>query len=519
MPQRQTFDISFYCRKSKQNKNGYAPVELSIIINGERTYLTLQRKEKPEEFKAAMSSRKVNAIKSYCENQKKLVDDYVQQMAFAGVELTADNLRECLRRGYVAMRYSLGDMWRDLLDNERAKLNTGDIGEETYKKYILAHKALNEANGFNDTTPAQDVDIQHINKLQSYLREKRISQPTIYNYHARCKAAFTLAFQRGKIRATPYAGFKMDKGEHKPRIFLTEQELKQIAQVNLQGERLQRVRDLFLFQCYSGLSYSDMALLERSDFKENKGTKQIYIEKRRKKTNEPFTSIVLEEGKKILEKYDYKLPLLSNQKYNSYLKEIQDACKLDKELHTHLGRTTYVCYLYNRGTSPDVIAKLVGHSTTKTTLRYYAEMDKTTLFSEVKAAERGKRTISNTAAVATPVPITDAMEVVNAYLNKSVFKENVSTLPKDIVSYEDDILSTLLALKNNKNTIDAYRVVFAKCKSNVYNRVLFFESAITKYTIAGEDEQVKKLNFLQKSARRLLRALRNFDKKLYDATK
>lgn len=519
MPQRQTFDISFYCRKSKENRNGYAPVELSIIINGERKYLTLQRKERPEEFKTAMSSKKVNAIKSYCENQKKLVDDYVQQMAFAGVELTAENLRECLKRGYVAMQYSLGDMWRDLLDNERAKLNTGDIGEQTYKKYILAKRALGEANGFTDETPAASVDIQHIHKMQFHLRDKGISQPTIYNYHARTKSAFTLAFNRGKIKSNPYAGFKMDKGEHKPRIFLTESELKKIANAKLQGERLQRVRDLFLFQCYSGLSYSDMALLEKTDFKENKDTKQIYIEKRRKKTNERFTSIVLKEGRKILEKYDYNLPLLSNQKYNSYLKEIQDACKLDKELHTHLGRTTYVCYLFNKGTSVDVIAKLVGHSTTKTTLRYYAEMDKTTLFNEVSAAESGKR-VSTNGTPAPAVSADDAMNAVNKYLENTAYRSAVAA-PKNetLVQHEDVIMNKLLALKSDKALYEAYKVAFAKCKNNVSSRLGFFEPKLRDCKKKDDGENVKKLNVLIKSGKRLLQALQSLDARLYDNTK
>lgn len=519
MPQRQTFDISFYCRNSKVDRNGFAPVELSIIINGDRKYLTLQRKERPEEFKAAMASRKVNAIKSYCENQKRLVDDYVQQMAFAGVELTAENLRECLRRGYVATQYSLGDMWRDLLDNERAKLNTGDIGEQTYKKYVLAKRALSEANSFTDETPAASVDIQNINKLQFYLRAKNISQPTIYNYHARTKSAFTLAFNRGKIKSNPYAGFRMDKGERKPRVFLTESELTKIANVELQGERLQKVRDLFLFQCYSGLSYSDMALLERADFKENKDTKQIYIEKRRKKTNERFTSIVLKEGRKILEKYDYNLPLLSNQKYNSYLKEIQDACKLEKELHTHLGRTTYVCYLFNKGTSVEVIAKLVGHSSTKTTLQFYAEMDKTTLFNEVSAAESGEKVSSN--GIPSPViSADDAMNAVNKYLESTAYRDALAVPNnKTLVQYEDEIMNKLLMLKGDRAMYEAYKVAFAKCKNNVNSRLGFFEPKQRDCKHKGEDENVKKLNVLIKSGRRLLQALRSLDTRLYDSTK
>ena len=515
MTQRQTFDISFYCRKSKANKNGFAPIELSIVINGDRNYLTLQRKEIPEEFKAAMASKRTNEIKAYCINQKRLIDDYVQQMAFEGIELTAENLRECLKRGYVSQLYSLGDLWRDLLDNERAKLKTGDIGEQTYKKYTLAKRALYDANDFNDSTPAKVVELQHINKVQFYLREKGLSQPTIYNYHARTKTAFTLAFERGKIKSNPYAGFKMDKGEHKARIFLTEAELSSIAKKELKIERLEKVRDLFLFQCYSGLSYSDMALLEKADFKENKGTKQIYIEKRRKKTNELFTSIVLTEGKAILEKYSYELPVLSNQKYNSYLKEIQDICGIDKELHSHLGRTTYVCYLYNKGTNPEVIAKLVGHSTTKTTLKYYAEFDKSTLFNEVIAAESGKKNIPSGATLI-PVSADYANTAINDYFEHTIFRE-ATAVPKNaaLVQLEDTITNSLISLKGDKKLDGAYRVAYTKCLSTLKSRITFYTNKVSEYTRKQDTGNIAKLKLLIKSGKRLQQALKALDNVLY----
>lgn len=518
MAQRQTFDISFYCRQSKANKKGYAPVEVSIIINGERNYLTLQRKEIPAEFTAAINSRKTNAIQTFCQNQRKLIDDYVQQMALEGIELTAGNLRECLKRGYVAQLYSLGDMWRDLLDNERAKLKTGDIGEQTYKKYTLAKRALYEANGFTDTTPAKSVELQHINKVQFHLREKGLSQPTIYNYHARTKTAFTLAFERGKIQANPYAGFKMDKGEHKPRIFLTEDELKKIAKKELKIDRLEKVRDLFLFQCYSGLSYSDMALLDKTDYKENKKTKQIYIEKRRKKTNEQFTSIILKEGKAILEKYGYELPVLSNQKYNSYLKEIQDICGIDKELHSHLGRTTYVCYLYNKGTSAEVIAKLVGHSTTKTTLRYYAELDKTTLFNEVEAAEKGKR-IAASSGSATLTNETSVNEAINTYFEHTIFNDALP-VPKNatLVQLEDAITNSLLQLKGSKETYSTYRVAFVKCATTLKTRLAFFNGKEKSLLRTGDTNTLPKVRLLIKSNKRLETSLKALDNMLFTST-
>ena len=464
MVQRQTFDISFYCRQSKAGKNGLAPVELSIIINGERHYLTLQRKEYPAEFKTAMASKKTNPIKSYCENQRTLINDYVQQMAFAGVECTAGNLRECLKRGYVSMQYSLGDLWRDLLDNERAKLTTGDIGEQTYKKYVLAHRAFNAANNFTDETPAASVDIQHIHRLQFYLRDKGLLQPTIYNYHARTQSAFTLAFNRGKIKANPYAGYTIAKGKKKPIVWLTEDELATIESKDFGVERLDKVRDLFLFQCYSGLSYADMALLQREDYKLDDATQQLYVEKQRKKTGETFFSILLPGAKAILEKYDFQLPVLTNQRYNAYLKEIQDVCGIDKVLHSHLGRTTYVCYLNNNNVPTDEIAALVGHSSSKTTIRYYAAMDRSTVLKQVAAAVGLKPDIQQESKVAQLQPALvptqnnqatsmaafpgNADNAINTYLDRTAFRKN-ERAPKTatIIEYEDRIINQLLTLK------------------------------------------------------------------------
>lgn len=379
MATRQTFSISFYCRPSKVDKKGLAPIELSLVINGKRTYLRLQRKEYPDEFNRAMNSKRENELKIYCENQRIRVNTIVEDMQFADIELTADNLKECLMKGGVSNFYTLGQLWTDIIYNKQGELEEGDIAVDTYNRYNLSKTAFYKANGFDDNTPAKVVELQHINIFQRYLRgEMKLSQYTAYNYHARAKSAFVLAFNRGKIKSNPYASFKMDKGEKKEIVYLTEEEVNTIKNKQM-VERLNRIKDLFVFQCYSGLAYSDMALLEKEDYQRNeKG--QIFIQKRRKKTKQLFKSIVLRDGISILEKYDYVLPVISNVKYNAYLKEIQTICGIDKSLHTHLGRTTYICYLYNKGVPIDTIAEIVGHSSCHTTLKYYAKMDNSTIF-------------------------------------------------------------------------------------------------------------------------------------------
>ncbi len=391
MATRQTFSISFYCRKSKADKKGLAPIELSIVINGERTYLRLPRKERPDEFKKAMGSKRENEMKVYCENQRVRLNTIVEDMQFADIELTAENLKECYKRGGVAKFYTLGELWHDIIANKQSERATGDIQNDTFRRYIEARDAFFEATKYDNNTPAKKVELQDLFRLQQHLRDKGIQQNTIYQYHARCKSAFILAFNRGKIKSNPYASFKMNKGEKKDIVWLTIDELDELINKEIRIERLARVRDLFVFQCFSGLSYGDMAELERSDYKEN-AQGQIFIEKHRKKTGKKFISMVLTEGKRILVKYDYQLPMLSNQKYNTYLKEVQDICGLDKALHTHLGRTTYICYLYQKKVDIEIIASIVGHSTCRTTLKYYAKMDNQSIFDELR-----KRDVASTA--------------------------------------------------------------------------------------------------------------------------
>lgn len=383
MATRQTFSTRFYCRESKADKKGFAPVELSIVINGKRTYIRLQRKERPDEFAKAMDSRRDNPISVFCENQRIRLNEIVQDMEFADIELTAENLKECFKRGGVAKFYTLGELWQDIIEIKSNEKATGDLDDDTFRRYRVARDAFYEATGYDRSTPAKKVELQDLHRLQQHLRGKGIMQSTIYQYHAKCKAAFTLAFNRGKIKSNPYSQFKMNRGETKEIVWLTIDELNTLIDKDIQINRLARVRDLFVFQCFSGLSFSDMKELERIDYKEN-GKGQIIIEKRRKKTGKKFISVVLTEGKRILEKYGYNLPVISNTKYNAYLKEVQDICGLDKVLTTHLGRKTYICYLYQKKVDVEIIASIVGHATCRTTLKYYAKMDNRTILDELR---------------------------------------------------------------------------------------------------------------------------------------
>ena len=166
--------------------------------------------------------------------------------------------------------------------------------------------------------------------------------------------------------------------------FLTVEEINRIRDTDFLNASLNRVRDVFVFQAACGLSYCDLAALTTDDIQFNQEG-QPYIHKRRAKTNVYYTSVILEDGVAILKKYGYKLPIISNQKYNAALKFIKDVCRIDKPLHTHIARHTYATRCINEGIRLEVVAKLLGHSTTRLT-QHYAKLLEKNVVKEVQEA-------------------------------------------------------------------------------------------------------------------------------------
>ena len=204
------------------------------------------------------------------------------------------------------------------------------------------------------------------------------------------KTVFLYALKNKLIHENPFMGFKICRKE-KEVEFLTQEEVDRIRKAQMPTEGLEKIRDLFLFQCYTALSYCDMAILKPSDYKTNEYG-HIYITGERLKTKVKFTAILFEDAITIAKKYDYHLPTVSNQRYNTNLKIIANLCQITKPLHTHIGRHTSACYLLNKGLSLEIVAKIMGHSTTKIT-RHYAKLLDNTVFKAVEEVMKQKESI------------------------------------------------------------------------------------------------------------------------------
>lgn len=230
----------------------------------------------------------------------------------------------------------------------------------------------------------KDLTYSNIEDFDHYLRKFIKSQPTLYKRHSLFKGYIEKAKRRGLIDFNPYDDFPLKKGKSKDPVYLIESEVKQIMDYTPKGaakESLERIKDLFLFQCFTGLAYTDLKDFSREKIIVINGEEQI--RGNRVKTGVPYVIYLLPQAKAILEKYNYELPVISNQKYNAYLGILIDRVGIDKDVSTHTARHTFATYLINNGISLEAIPKIMGHTDMKQSL-LYARMLGITAVNEMK---------------------------------------------------------------------------------------------------------------------------------------
>lgn len=233
----------------------------------------------------------------------------------------------------------------DLYCNYRKNLSAGSI--QKYKGY---------------KNICVDVSVDQIDKrfiIEQY--NKFLIRMSINSAHKRMEQLsyfLNFAVDFDYISKNPAKGLKFDK-EDKPIIYLDEAELKRLHDKKLMG-RLDAIRDIFLFQCYTAMEYSRLFTYELRKHIDGK----IWVHSNRSKSGKKEAVFPLfPKAKAILEKYDYKLPIKSNQKMNEYLKEIQALCGIDKKLHTHLARHTFATTIcLKNGVSAESTSKMMGIS-------------------------------------------------------------------------------------------------------------------------------------------------------------
>ena len=375
---RNTYNINVYCRSSKADKNGLAPFEVSIIINGKRCFIQLPRKDRPDVFKKAVESKRGNDIKDYISEIRTQFNSIQLDMLKNHIALTADSLREYYRNGGFKP-YTVEDLFTEFLAINKKRIGT-DLTQAAYQKYEYVRDLF--YTQVSPTTEVCNITCSMIENFYIYL-QSRYNIATSASHITRLKTVITFAMNDGRLSINPFKNIKV-KHYRKKIEFLTEEELDKLYTTQIDNKSLANVRDAFILQSYCGLAYCDLNNLQNSDIKVD-GEGNHYITKQRQKTGTEFTTVILPRGVEVLKKHDYHLRILTNQKYNEYLKQVAVLCGINKHLTTHIARKTFCCMLLNRGVSINTVAKCAGHSDIKITKSYYATLQESTVIKEVTA--------------------------------------------------------------------------------------------------------------------------------------
>lgn len=258
------------------------------------------------------------------------------------------------------------------------------VSEGTTKHYEPLVTRLTE---WGQMTRWQDVTVENVAGFDAWLhtvtkpmsdarkkkgeKPEKLSDGGIYNYHKCLKALLNRAKSFRKIDANPYEFLrgKFKRGDKENIEYLTDEEMRKFEAIILPtGSELDVAHDLFIFQMYTGLSYTDMQSFDASDYKWDGHAWRNVGE--RIKTGVAYVSQLLPPAVMVLEKYHWEIPKMNNADYNHHLKSLQTMAGIKTRLHSHLARHTFATWMLRNGASIENVSKMLGHTNITQTQRY-----------------------------------------------------------------------------------------------------------------------------------------------------
>jgi site-specific recombinase XerD len=377
-----TFRILFYLKRDKQKADGTVPVWCRITVDGLASRFNTKSNILPDLWdakaaKAAGKSKAATEINSLLDAIKAGIYKIYYDLQTRENSITAERIKNIFL-GIEVKNQTLLELFKRH-NEDVAKLVGISKSKATYQKYEVTRKHL--ANLIRERYNASDIALKEINQM--FISDFEVYLLTSAGCNANTTAKFMQFFKRivliarnnGWIHADPFVNYKIriakvDRG------YLTQGEIETIMQKKLVSKRLEQVRDIFIFSCFTGLAYIDVKNLRekhiRTSFDGN-----LWIMTKRQKTDVNSNIPLLDVPKQILDKYsgtlpnEAVLPVLSNQKMNSYLKEIGDVCGINKNLTFHLARHTFATTTtLAKGVPIETVSKMLGHTNIKTTQIY-----------------------------------------------------------------------------------------------------------------------------------------------------
>jgi len=386
-----TISICFLIRPSRVLKNGVCSIECCITVRGKRFTKRIPRQVKPSNWNQSKQevrgkSEEAIEVNNFIEAYKQHIYNLQTKIIQSDLPYNIDTFKKALNGELEKenKRMSLFELYNKHNAEYKVLRNMKQIASATHQKHTTTAKHL---KGYlKEKYKLDDIDLTEINKsfidgFEIYLRAKLdIQNNTTVNYLKNLRKILQIAFNDNIIPHNPFLAVKLHI-EKTTIEYLTVSEVKKIYNKDFDNERLNNIKDCFIFCCMTGLAFIDAKSLNKENIKtDEKGKEWITIN--RSKTKILSQIPLLPIAKEILEKYNYKLPITSNQKYNAYLKEIGDICGIKKKLHSHIARHSFATISLNNGVSLKAVSSMLGHTNIKQT-EHYSKLMNNTIYSEM----------------------------------------------------------------------------------------------------------------------------------------
>jgi len=386
---RVTFKVLFYIKRTRLLKDGTVPIYVRVTVNGQRAEFRAQRSVEPDNWDSKKGcvrgySKAANELNSFLEFIKSQIQVHKVDLAERGKPINAISLKNAYL-GIDENQKTILQVFKE--HNERCKgLVNIDFAPATVQRYETSYRHVEQFINFKykkKDLELHEVTPRFVKDFEFYLKvQRKCNHNSATKYLKNFKKITRLAIANGWLKRDPFTNIKF-RLDDVDMDFLNEEELNRIMKKKFDFERLQQVKDVYLFCCFTGLAFADVKSLVYSDIVEEHG--KPWIKKKRQKTKTWSHIPLLDPAIRLMKSYKKHpdcqvkgnvFPVMSNQKMNAYLKEIADLCGIKKNLSTHTARHTFATTvtLANQ-VSIEVVSKMLGHLSIAMTKKYARVVD------------------------------------------------------------------------------------------------------------------------------------------------
>lgn len=374
--------IKMIAHKGKPNKSGRVPILMQLTIGQQTCHISTKQNILPEKWgdgKPIGHTREDQAITAVLEEIRTKAYNKFLQLQGQNINVTPERLKQALLgkdqvqpRGYV----EIFDQWLV----EYSKMVGITTSKRTLDKYILVRNRLQDyiasQLGVKDIS-LEEVTPKFLSNFDNYLRvEYNMANNHAMKIRQKLRTIYKVAIDNGWVSKNPFSTVKIHF-EPVERDVLTKSELTALIQTDMIFDRLEKMRDIFVFACFTGLAHCDVAGLTKENIITDEAG-QVWLKTHRQKTSEVVDIPLLEIPQLIIKKYQGMkelngklLPTLTNSCSNLYLKEVAVRCGINKTLTFHMARHTFATTVtLSNGVPIESVAKMLGHRNIRTTQIY-----------------------------------------------------------------------------------------------------------------------------------------------------